>query len=229
MIPFNLREDKYKNHPKDGMYGVISNGTMYNGYPITIVDDSETVENGRYTGKPALVLLHLAEGVRSYLSAKLFEEFHYLSFGIPKFVPTYRMFDYTKRALSESEVIDTLKRIMYDVSPELHSRTCLGWGSRLLKDDPNRYIGKYVLNDEQEYVIEKTKDKIVFFKIEEDQREKMYEEELNFDVYEKAREVYTLRRRIVMNTNEMLDAGMGETIQAYEQARKELDEKLKTI
>ena len=236
MIPYKLKERKYKNHPKDGHYGVVKNGTMYNGYPVTIVDDSELSKDGYSTGKAALVLIHLAEGIRSYSHLTLHEDFQYLAFGNPKNVPTYRMFDYTKRELTNDEIIQTLKKVVYDVSPQLQTQTCVGWGSGLLKDDPNRYTGTYVLNNEMEYKIEKYRDKIKFYTLLEhgtgtsvEQKQLVFEEKLNFDVYEKAVEVYSLRQNIVMFTNQALDSGIGEKIQAYEKARKELDEKLKTI
>lgn len=236
MIPFNVKERKYKNHPKDGLYGVVTNGTMHNGYPLTIVDDSELDKDGYSTGKPALVLIHLAEGIRSYSHLRLHEDFLYLSFGIPKIVPTYRMYDYTKRELTKEEIISTLKKVVYDISPNLHKQSCLGWTSGLLKDDPNQYTGSYVLNNEMEYMIEKYRDKIKFFALPcsndttpGEKKELLYEEKLNFDVYEKAIEVYNLRRSIVMFTNQVLDSGIGEKISAYERARKELDEKMKTV
>lgn len=231
MIPFKLKERKHKNHPKDGLYGVVTNGTMLNGYPLTIVNDNELDKDGNSTRKPAMVLVHLAEGIRSYSRLTLYEDFHYLSFANPKNVPIYRMYNYTKRELSKEEIIQTLKKVVYDVSPQLQTQTCVGWQSGLLKDDPNRYTGSYVLNNEMEYKIEKYTDKIKFFAQETPDAEKelLFEEKLNLDVYEKALEVYNLRRSIVMFTNQLIDEGIGEKIQTYKKARNELDEKLKTI
>lgn len=236
MIPFNLKEGKHKDHPKAGRYGVIQNAGMYKGFPVTIVDNTELSKDGYSTDKPALVLIHLAEGVRVYSRKKLYDEFLYLTFHKALPEPTYRMFDYTIRVLSKEEIIETLKRVVYDVEPHLQTQTMSGWGSGLLKDDPNRYTGTYVLNDEEEYTIRKYNNSIKFFKetgyyspASSKEEELLYEEELNFDVYEKAVEVYKLRRSIVLYTNELLDAGDGGKIQAYYQARAELDEKLKTI
>ena len=236
MIPFKLQQRDHKNHPKEGLYGVIQNGGMYSGYPLTIVDDSEQVVDGYYTDKPSLVLIHLAEGIRTYDRKKVGEEFGYLGFWNPKQEPTYRMFDYTKRELTKEEIIETLKRIVYDVEPQLHTRTCVGWRSRLLQDDPNRYTGSYLLNNEEEYKIEKCRNTIKFYKsmcyhsvTAGEKHELLYEGELNFEVYEKAVEVYNLRRKLIIYTNELLDSGLGEKVQAYEKARKELDEKLKKI
>ena len=229
MIPFNLKERKYKNHPKDGLYGVIQNGGVLSGYPVTIVDDSTSE-------KTALVLIHLAEDIRSYSRLTLYEDFLYLSFANPNNQPTYRMFDYAKREMTEREIIQTLKKVIYDASPELQTQTCLGWSSGLPKDNPNRFKGSYVLNNEKEYRIEKYTNKIKFFVLPVGNDEELgakdellYEEELNFEIYEKALEVKRLRRQLVMYTNQLLDSGMGEKLQAYEKARKELDEKLKAI
>lgn len=234
MIPYKLKEEGYKNHPKDKLFGVIQTGGLYKGYPVTIVDNSEEVKDGKHTNKPALVLIHLAEGVRQYSQLRLFDDFLYLGFSIEE--PTYRMYDYTKVELTKNDIIQTLKRVFYDIQPNLQTSTMLGWASGKREDDPNRRRGSFVLNDEQEYRIEKCGKTVKFFKetcygsprsnVED---VLLYEEDVDFDIYKQTLEVAELRRSIVVFTNQMLDDVDNNKIEQYYQARKELDEKLKKM
>ncbi|MFV1457352.1 hypothetical protein VJ282_32680, partial [Bacillus mycoides] len=121
MIPFNLKVEKYKNHPMDNKFGMIITNTQYANYPVTIVDNSEEVVDGKYTDKPALCLIHLSENVRTYTRLKLFDEFLYVSFSWKK--PTYRMYDYKKEELSNEEVIEILKNVVYELHPKLQTRS----------------------------------------------------------------------------------------------------------
>lgn len=231
MIPYNLREDKYKNHPKDGRYGVIQIAGAYTGYPVTIIDNNEEVKDNKSTRIPALVLIHLAEGVRQYSRLRLYDEFLYLGFSGKE--PTYRMYDYTKKEMTQDEIIQTLKKVFYDIQPQLQSRTMMGWTSGELEDDPNRYNGSFILNNEEEYKIKKCGKTVYFYKgtafDSPSEEDLLWKEEINFDIYKQAIKVSELRRSIVTFTNHMLDDTDNNKIEQYYQARKELDEKLKTI
>ena len=234
MIPYNLREDKYKNHPKDGRYGVIQIAGAYTGYPVTIVDNSEEVKENKSTRNPALVLIHLAEGVRQYSRLRLYDEFLYLGFSGKE--PTYRMYDYTKKEMTQDEIIQTLKKVFYDIQPKLQTRTMMGWTSGELEDDPNRYEGYFVLNNEREYKIKKSGKTVSFYKgtgfhspTVDEEDVLLCKEEINFDIYKQAIKVSELRRSIVTFTNHMLDDTDNNKIEQYYQSRKELDEKLKTL
>jgi hypothetical protein len=234
MIPYNLKEDKYKNHPKDGLYGVILKAGAYTGYPVTIVDNSEEVKDNKSTRLPALVLIHLSEGVRQYSRMRLYDEFLYLGFSGKE--PTYRMYDYTKKEMTQDEIIQTLKKVFYDIQPQLQSRTMMGWTSGELEDDPNRYNGSFILNNEEEYKIKKCGKTVYFYKgtafdspSEGEEEVLLCKEEINFDIYKQAIEVSKLRGSIVMYTNHMLDDTGNNKIEQYYQARKELDKKLKTL
>lgn len=231
MIPFNLKEDKHKNHPMDNKYGVLVANTRYVGYPVTIVDNHEEVVNGKYTRTPALCLLHLSEHVRMYTRLKLFDEFLYQSFAWQ--TPTYRIYDYKKEELTTEQVIETLKGVLYEVQPELQSRSLVGSKSDRLEDDPNYYEGTYVLNDEENYTILKCRTKYKFFKGEKNyyphwktEEGLLYEGEIDFDVYKVAIEVERLRRKIVVHTNQLLDSGEEDKIAEYRELYARLQELL---
>ncbi|PGT89987.1 hypothetical protein [Bacillus thuringiensis] len=227
MIPFNLKEDKHKNHPMDGKYGVLTLNTSYAGYPITIVDNHDEVENGFYTRKPSVCLIHLSEQVRTYTRARVFDEFLYLGFGWQ--TPTYRMFDYKKEEVTDEQVIEILKGVLYDVQPTLQTKSCVGSKSDRLEDDPNYYEGKYVLNDEETYSILKCRTKYKIFKGAKEyyphwntEEGLLYEGEIDFDIYTVAIEVEKLRRQIVVYTNQLLDNGEENKITEYRELHTKL-------
>lgn len=227
MITYNVREESYKSHPLDGHYGVMISGPYIN-YPITIVDNHEESENGKHTGKKSACLLHLNEKVRQYKRLALYEDFLYLSFAREK--PTYRMFDYKSAEISIAEAIATLQEVLYFEQPELESRTLMGWRGNNLEDDPNRYTGRYVLNDEEDYTIIKEKDQYWLYKISFDRNrnELIFEGKLNFDIYRKSVEHAKLKRTIVHGINRLLDEGAEASLTRYLQLSAELKELLKT-
>mgnify|MGYP003392382009 FL=1 len=226
MIKYNVMEYKYKKHPLEGYYGVITAGPLLN-YPITIVDNHDQVENGELTGKKATCLLHLNENVRQYKRLVYYEDFSYLSFVGE--TPTYRMFDYTLAAISTEEAIAALQEVLYFEQPELESRTFMGWRGNNLEDDPNRFTGSYVLNDEEEYVIKKQKDQYWLYKGTEDGEESLiFEGKLNFDIYRKSVEYAKLKQTIFDGLNRFLDEGAEGSITRYFQLGAELKELLKT-
>lgn len=227
MIQYNLKQDKWKNHPMDGKYGVIVTNSRYANYPVTIVDNSQEVVNGRYTGIHSLCLLHLSENVRQYIHLKVFDEMLYQSFSFV--TPTYRMHEYPKTELSTDEIIAVLKQVFYLEQPSLQSRSCVGSSSKRLEDDPNYYEGHYVLNDEEEYTILKIKGSYKFFKGRKtyypnwkDSEDLIFEGEINFDIYKLALEVDQLRRDIVVHTNNILDDDDNDKISEYKTKLKDL-------
>jgi hypothetical protein len=226
MIKYNLREDSYKSHPLDGHYGMMIAGEYIN-YPITIVDNHQEVENGKHTKKKSICLLHLNDKVRQYERLALHEDFLYFSFAHE--TPTYRMYDYTLAAISTEEAIATLQEILYLEQPELESRTMMGWRGTDLEDDPNRYTGRYVLNDEEEYFIQKQKDQYWLYKGPKVSEEFLFfEGKLNIDIYRKSVEYAKLKRTIVYGINRLLDEGSEGSITRYFQLGAELKELLKT-
>lgn len=229
MIPFNLKEEKHKNHPLDGKYGMVVTNTPYAKYPVTIVDNSQETEKGRYTGKPALCLLHLSEDVRTYTNLKLFDEFLYVSFAFSK--PTYRMYDYAYEELSDEKIIQILRHHFYAVQPMLQGRSLVGSSSKRIEDDPNYYEGYYVLNDEQDYTILKCGTKYKFYRGTKKyypnwskDEDLIYEGNINFDVYKIALEVQRLRSYIVTNTNYLLDTEDDDSIAQYKELKCQLKE-----
>jgi hypothetical protein len=232
-IKYNLRKDEHKNHPMDNKYGVIIINTPLAGYPVTIVDNHREVEYGKYTHIPTLCLLHLTEDVRYYLELRIFDEFLYLGFSFG--APTYKMYPYELKELSDTEVIRILKKVFYEAQPNLQCRSLVGSSSDLLKDDPNYYEGSYVLNDEQEYTILKCKDKYKFFRGMKHyyphwgkEEELIYEGDIDFELYELAIEVCKLRASIVTETNKLLDDESNNSIERYYSLKSKLKEALKS-
>ena len=225
MITYNVREESYKSHPLDGHYGVMTAGPYIN-YPLTIVDNHEEYENGKFTRKKSTCLLHLNENVRQYERLTLYEDFLYLSFAHE--TPTYRMFDYKLAEISIAEAIATLQEVLYFEQPELESRTLMGWRGNNLEDDPNRYTGRYVLNDEEDYTIVKQKDEYWIYKNVFGKKEVIFEGKLNFEIYRKSVEYAKLKRTIVYGINRLLDEGSEGSITRYFQLGAELKELLKT-
>lgn len=225
MIMYNVRKEGDKNHPLDGRYGVVTS-EMYNGYPITIVDNHEEIENGRYTKKKSTCLLHLSEKVRQYDSLALHVDFLYLDFSHK--APTYRMFDYQLAEIPTTEAIATLQEVLYLVQPELESGAWMCRQGDDPEDDPNHYTGRYVLNDEEDYIIKKQKDKYWLYKGTEAGEESLiFEGKLNIDIYRKSVEYAKLKRTIVYGINRLLDERAEASFARYFQLDAELKELLK--
>lgn len=232
MIKFNLKKEKYKNHPMDGKYGVIVSNVGYAGYPITIVDNSREVEYGKYTGIPSLCLIHLNKRVRSYQKLRIFDEFLYLGFSFR--TPTYKMYEYEYEELSQEQIIQDLKTVLYYTEPNLQSHSMVGCSSDKIEDDCNYYEGYYVLNNEEEYTILKCLDEYKFYKGKksyypdwEKGEDLIYYDKIDFDTYKKALSVSDLRRLIVTKTNELLDGDdIIDKITAYKKNKDELEKDL---
>ena len=229
MIKYNVKLDEYRNHRMDGKYGVLIGNIGYAGYPLTIVDNSREVENGKYAGIPSLCLIHLNERVREYASLRVGDDFYYLGF-YPK-EPTYKMYDYKYGELSTEQIIQDLKTVIYYSEPNLQGRSLVSWRSKKIEDDPNYYEGRYVLNNEEEYTILKCKDKYRFYRGKknyctdwEKEEGLIYEDTIDFNIYKKALEVSRLREEIVTKTNELLDSDdIADTIMEYKLNKSELE------
>lgn len=214
MINYNLRENWYKSHPMDEKYGIITGNVKYDGYPVTIVDNSKEVEDDIFTEKPSLCLIHLSERVREYASLRAGNEFLYLNFSLR--VPTYRMYDYKYENLSKEQIIQDLKTVFYYLEPNLQSRSM---------------VGRYVLNNEEEYTIIKYLNEYKFYKGNNpdwnNEKDLIYSDTIDFDLYEKALYVSNLRNTIVTKTNELLDSeDILEKIKTYKENKSELELKL---
>ncbi|HDR7922328.1 hypothetical protein [Bacillus paranthracis] len=230
MIPFNLKEDNYKNHPLDGKYGVITANSSFANYPVTIVDNNH--EKGTLT----LCLLHLSEEVRQYVSLRLHYDFLYKSFVFDKSL--YRIYEYKKEELSNEKVINILKKVLYYIQPSLQGGSLVGSSSEQIEDDPNYYAGHYVLNDEEEYTILKCGKEYRFYRgnkkhypdwKDTEDKDLLYEGKIDFEIYKRSIELAGLRRQIVMYANQLLDDGQDDSIQKYKSLRKQLEDSLKEI
>ena len=230
MIQYNVKEKRHKNHEMDGKYGVIIHNGMFNGYPITIVNNQndDNVE----------ALIHLSEDVRLPTTVGIYTDFLYAGFysdeDFAKF--TYKMFDYTKTTLSQSAIIHSLQKVLYHLQPSLQGHSLVGTTLKGIENDPNYYTGYYVLNDEETYTILKCRDEYKFFyghkryypdwKNEEDL---IYHGSIDFDVYADALNLFSLRRRIVMETNELLDTGGMKLIKEYMEQKDKFGMKLQAF
>jgi hypothetical protein len=231
MINYNLKVDSMKNHPMDDKYGLIIKNSVYAGYPVTIVDNSEEIANGSYTHKPALCLLHLSERVRRYMSLKLFDEFLYIGFVFK--TPTYRMYPYEYVTLTNEEIIKQLKQVLYFLQPTLHSRSLVGTSSKRLEDDPNYYEGYFVLNNEEEYTILKHRTTYKLYRGKKTYyphwniaNDLLFKGELDFDIYTLSVEAERLRLYIVSCTNEILDDESNDAIARYRGLIKRIESKM---
>lgn len=230
MIPFNLKEDDYKNHPLDGKYGVITTNTIYANYPVTIVDNNHEKRN------PTLCLLHLSEEVRQYVSLRLHDDFLYKSFVFDK--SRYRIYEYKKEDLSNEKIINTLKKVLYYIQPSLQGGSLVGSSSKQIEDDPNYYAGHYVLNDEEEYTILKCGKEYRFYKgnkkhfpdwKDTEDKDLLYEGIINFEIYKMSIELAVLRRKIVTYANQLLDDEQYDSIQKYKSLKTQLEDSLKDV
>lgn len=212
MIKFNLRKEECKNHPLDGKWGRLLQSSIYGNHLCTIVDNHNEVINSRYTHEPAILLLHMSPNVRKYVSAKLFDEFLYVGVWDDKDIPTYTNWEYKYQELSELQIIRNLESVLYDLEPMLQTRTLVGYRSNDLFNDPNAYSGKYVLNDEEEYVISRKIKDISFSKNDK----VFYQEKIDEDRFRKAVEKYNLKREICCNVDKLLSEGvLKEKVEKY--------------
>lgn len=212
MIKFNLREDRCKNHPLDGKWGRLLQSSIYGNHLCTVVDNHNEVIDGKYTHEPAVLLLHMSPDVRKYISAKLFDEFLYVGVWDDKDIPTYTNWEYKYQDLSESQIIKNLKSVLYDLEPMLQSRTLVGYRGNDLFDDPNQYSGRYILNNEEEYTVDRKIKDISFSK----NGKVFYEAKINEGRFRKAVEKYKLKREICCNIDKLLNEGvLKEKVEKY--------------
>lgn len=203
MINYNLREKEYKNHPLEYKWGFLIGNPIYQNHLCTVVDNHNEVINGRYTHEPAKLLLHMSPNVRKYVEAKLFDEFLYVSVWNDKNIPTYTNWEYTYKELAQEEIIENLESVLYDLEPMLQTRTCMGYKGEDLFDNPNYFTGRYVLNDEEEYLIWRHFKDISFSK----NGEVFYEGTIDEERFRKAVEKDNLKRYICCNTEKLLNEG----------------------
>lgn len=226
MIQYNLKEKPiFSKHPDDGKYGIIDKG-FYKNYPLTIVDNINS--------ESTLCLLHLSQDVRQYMKLRLFDEFFYMTFAFGK--PTYRMYDYPFEQLNNDKIIEILKNVFYFLQPYLQNRSMVASSSDELEKDLNYYTGHYVLNDEEQYTILKFKTTYKFFKGEKkfssdwkDTKDLIYQGEIDFDVYKLSLEVADVKRRILGQTNQILDEENEDIIMHYKNLLIELQQKVKSL
>lgn len=212
MIKFNLKEEWYKNHPLEKKWGYLLQSSIYGNHLCTVVDNHNEIINGKYTHEPAILLLHMSSRVRKYVNAKLFDEFLYVSIWDDKDIPIYTNWEYKYQELSESQIIENLESVLYDLEPMLQSHTLVGCRGNDLFDDPNDYWGEYVLNDEEEYTISRKIKDVSFSK----DGKVFYDGKIDEDRFRKAVEKYQLKREICCNVDKLLNEGtLKEKIEKY--------------
>lgn len=226
MIKYNIRDLNWKSHPKNGGHGIITHGAFIN-YPVSIVDNHMEVQNGEYTGYPVMCLLHLNENVRQYKRLHVFEDFNYIDFA--RQTPTYRMYDYAQTDVSKEQAIEILKRVLYCDQPELEESPGHGWDAASGESNTNYCSGRYVLNDEEEYLIQKHKERYWIYKgRQSSDNALLFEGPLNQDLFHLSMEVAQLKRKILKTINHSLDGDEEDLIPTYRQLHAQLKERLKT-
>lgn len=232
MIKYNLVEQKYKNHPDDYKYGIMVGGSLYDGYTVTIVDNSKESKDGYVTEEPTVCLLHLSDRVRQYEMLRVNRDFSYISY--PFGEVSNGVSDYNKVELSKLDVIRDLSSILYKIQPRLQEITLMGYDNGdSIEGDINHYQGTYVLNDENEYSIIKHKNNYRFYKGRKtfsnghDLEGLIYEGEMDYSMYVLAIELAKLKYHIVINANKMLENEEDNSVEEYRILVKELDEKLR--
>ena len=228
MIEYKLMEMQLKSHPKNGLHGIIIHGAFIN-YPVTIVDNHMEIQDGEYTGYPVMCLLHLNENVRLYKRLQVFREFNYIDDA--RQTPTYRMYDYAQSDVSTEQAIEILQRVLYYDRPELEESSASEWDipNPKVEEDKFGYKGRYVLNDEEEYIIRKHKDRYGIYKVRLFKKDALlHEGPLNFDLYRLSVEVSRLRSKILSTINLSLDQDEEDFSATYHQLHAQLKERLKT-
>lgn len=226
MIEYNIRESNWKSHPKNGLHGIIIHGAFIN-YPVSIVDNHQEIEDGEYTHYPAVCLLHLNENVRQYKRLHVFKDFNYVDYASQ--TPTYRMYDYAQSDVSTEQAIEILQQVLYHDQPELEERPGYGWNAVKGESNTNYCSGRYVLNNEEEYLIQKHKERYwIYAGRQSNDKALLFEGPLNKDLYRLSMEVAQLRRKILNTINLSLDQDEEDFIATYHQLHAQLKERLKT-
>ncbi|WP_373262186.1 hypothetical protein [Hungatella hathewayi] len=203
MIRYNLRKDYYKSHPCDTKWAVLLQSPMYRNHLCTVVDNHNEIVNGKFTHESTKLLLHMSPRVRCYVDAKLFEEFSYVGVWKDEHIPKYTNWDYNYEELNENQIVNDLESVLYDLEPMLNERTCMGYNGNDLFDDPNHYIGRYVLNDEDEYKIVRVIKDVKFIKNDSI----ICQFKINESKFRKAVKKYQLKKLICTRTDELMNSG----------------------
>lgn len=218
MIEYNLRKDNMSNHPLDYKWATLNSGPWMN-HLCTVVDNHDEVENGRYTRKPSKLLLHMSPRIRCYTQGCVFQDFYYVGIRNDGDIPTFSNWGYTYEKLSEVQIIQDLKTVLYDLEPLLCSQTLLGHKGHPIWDNPNHFYGDYMLNDENIYHIHRKYDDVTFCSKDGDEICKI---KLNKGLFEEAVNLYKRRLHISRNTDRLLTEGMlVEEITSYTQAKNQ--------
>lgn len=224
MIEKKLLEDSYLS--ADGnCYGKTKDGQI-----ITIINNMNEIENNQYTREMADALYHISENIRTRTRVRLFEDFRYIYFSKKNEIDN--LFDYKKQELSEEEIVSQLLHVLYVDRPMLEERTMVGTSKKGIENDPNRYTGHYILNNEKEYCIEKQYNNIEIIEMHTDKPFKC-EKKMNWDVYQKSLELQKLSLEITSNPKTVLNPKKKNeillNIEKYHETRKEIEEYLKNI
>lgn len=228
MINVQLRE-QFGEKQIGNLYGVVTNMSDYSGYPVMVVNNMAEAKDGKYTHNSADCLVHLSKDVRTYARLKLYSDYLYQNTRSTDAEKGFHMFEYKKTELTDEEIIRSLMNVLYFLEPSLQSRTCLGTTKKGIENDPNRYTGRYVLNDEKEYTIEKYRNKYTFLKGKdacsslEDKDYVIQTGEIDFPRYKKALEMARLKTYIIRNVNKIISSD-DDSIEKYKKLVKELKE-----
>lgn len=236
MIKTNLSKETLQDNPDGEVFGVIRNGSIYSGYPITIIDNVNEIKDGVYTGYPATCLIHLSSEVRAY--SKLRRHDDYLLLNRDRYDDSAEIAKLRKNReeLTTKEIVAALKKVLYLLEPSLRSHTLVGTTKKGAENDPNFYTGNYVLNDDEEYTIFKHKGRYQFMRgklsgwVNTDGDKFLIEEgDIDIAMYEKSLELESLHKYIAYNINTILKDETNDAIDRYKQLEKELNEYVNTL
>lgn len=217
MIKYNLRKESHRNAEVQNVWARLFTSTLYRNNLCTVVDNHSEVENHRYTDKPALLLIHLTPQVRKYEYAKLFDEFLYVGVYPWETQPTYTNWPYTYEEISLEQASLTLFDILYNVEPYLKTATLAGGSRDELLDECNTYTGYYVLNDEEDYKIERNGLNVIFYKMAEDKPIEIYKGQLDETRFKKALLKFRAKQEICQKVDMLLANGeLGKKVKEFE-------------
>lgn len=185
--------------------GVMTYWPHYKNHVCTVVDNSQEVIDGKYTKIPSELLLHLSPRVRRKVDGRIFEDFLYIGEHTSKEeLKQYNFyFEYEYEELSKEQIIKDLYSVIYDVEPMLVESTLMGYSGHHIWDNPNWNSGKYVLNNNEEYLITRKKDVVKFYHNDELIHEGVIDHELFEIIYDRCE----CRRKICGWYDKMLETG----------------------
>lgn len=166
-------------------------------------------------------LVHLSNRVKERRNRLMnYEDYSYLS---EEQLQDFGGYIYYKEELNLYQIIKDLSSVLYKIQPTLQIQSLFGTNSKFIEDDPNYYIGHYVLNDNNDYSIIKYKGNFKIYKGNKhfypnwkSDEDLIFEDNIDFDVYSVSLQYNELRSSILWNPQLMLKNGLDYFKKYYE-------------